>query len=73
MHTCGIQGNAIHLNADVAAGASRIGSHDKVHEVLVIVARQSFLCGFQLRMVHDRHIRVAERHERAAACDSLIS
>ena len=29
MHTCGIHGNAIHLNADVAAGASRTRSHDK--------------------------------------------
>ena len=29
MHTCGTQGSAIHLNADVAAGASRTRSHDK--------------------------------------------
>ena len=40
----------------------------RVYEVLFIV-----VCVFQLRTVHDRHIRVAERHERAAACDSFSS
>ena len=45
----------------------------RVYEVLFLVVTQCFHCGFHLRMVHDRHIRVAERHERAVVCDSFIS
>ena len=36
----------------------------RVYEVLFVVVTQCFHCGFHLQMVHDRHIRVAERHER---------
>ena len=47
VHTCGIQGNASHRNADVAAGASRTRSHDKgvrgvgflwSHNVFIVVS-----------------------------------
>ena len=49
------------------------GVMTRVYEVLFLVVTQCFHCGFHLRMVHDRHIRVAERHERAVVCDSFIS